>query len=563
MLSQIYTIFFVVSILMLICLVAFFQERISVYYILLFCGVTVSNFGYMQLVSAQELQTALFANQAVYLGSSFTPFFLLMCMADLCKIKVPKMAEILFLVYGFSVFGLTSSIGTFDLYYKDVTLVRENGITFLEKNYGPLHNMFPFYLMMVMLIGMIFILRSFKQKKEVSYHTSLMLLICSCVTILTYVIEKTMGIKIELLPVAYAFSQLGVLLLLRRISLYDVSAISTDSMVESLSHGFLISDSKGRYLGSDEAAKHWFPEILELKVDQVVKEEATPFLLQIGKWNREEDENEIALIPCGDLIIEAQHTILAQKGEKTIHCVYLRDDTKQQQYLKLVEQYNENLEKDVNAKTKKLRKVQSDIIVSMASIVENRDSNTGGHIARTSDVVGIFVKYLRMQNIFPNLTKETAACIRKAAPLHDFGKIAIPDVVLNKPGKFTDEEYEQMKQHSAKGAVIVERILQNSEDEVFKRIAVNVAHYHHEKWDGSGYPNHIKGEEIPFEARVMALADVFDALVSKRVYKEKFSYDKAFQIVEESSGSHFEPVLCKAFLECREQLINLYDSYGD
>lgn len=213
--------------------------------------------------------------------------------------------------------------------------------------------------------------------------------------------------------------------------------------------------------------------------------------------------------------------------------------------------------------TEKLKKVQSDIIISMACIVENRDNNTGGHIARTSDVVNIFVKHLRKKGTFKELSPKMAECIIKAAPLHDFGKIGVPDVILNKPGKFTDEEYEIMKQHSAKGAVLVEQILRNSEDNTFREVAENVAHYHHEKWDGNGYPEKLSGENIPFEARVMALADVFDALVSKRIYKDSFSYDKAFSIIEESSESHFDPNLCSEFLECRPLLEELFDSYDN
>lgn len=151
----------------------------------------------------------------------------------------------------------------------------------------------------------------------------------------------------------------------------------------------------------------------------------------------------------------------------------------------------------------------------------------------------------------------------KAAPMHDLGKIAVDDAILRKPGKFTDEEYEIMKSHSAEGARIVESVLAQSDDEEFKRIAINVAHYHHEKWNGTGYPEKISGEDIPFEARIMALADVFDALVSKRCYKESFGYDKAFQIIEESLGSHFDPELGKVFIECREDLEKLYDGYRE
>lgn len=120
-----------------------------------------------------------------------------------------------------------------------------------------------------------------------------------------------------------------------------------------------------------------------------------------------------------------------------------------------------------------------------------------------------------------------------------------------------------MKLHPGKGAVIVERILMNSEDEKFREVAVNVAHYHHERWDGNGYPEKIGNDKIPFEARVMALADVFDALVSKRVYKESFSFDRAFDIIAQAGGEQFDPDLCQEFLQCRSMLEDLYNSYDD
>ena len=192
-------------------------------------------------------------------------------------------------------------------------------------------------------------------------------------------------------------------------------------------------------------------------------------------------------------------------------------------------------------------------------MVESRDNSTGGHINRTSDCVKIFVEKLRRVPEYSNLSDSFCDSVIKAAPMHDLGKIAVDDAVLRKPGRFTDEEYEIMKKHSAEGARIVESVLTEVEDMEFKKIAINVAHYHHEKWDGSGYPEKIKGEEIPLEARIMALADVFDALVSKRCYKDSFSYDKAFQIINESLGTHFDPKLGRVFVECRNELENLYN----
>ena len=209
----------------------------------------------------------------------------------------------------------------------------------------------------------------------------------------------------------------------------------------------------------------------------------------------------------------------------------------------------------LDEKTKRLIAVQNSVLTGMATMVESRDNSTGGHIRRTSDCVRVFANELEMPQAF-------LENVVKAAPMHDLGKIAVPDAILQKPGKFTDEEYEKMKAHSAEGARIVENVLSEVDDLEFKKIAINVAHYHHEKWDGSGYPDKLKGEQIPLEARIMALADVFDALVSKRCYKDSFSYDKAFQIIQESLGTHFDPELGNKFIACRNQLEELYNGYN-
>ena len=563
MINGAYTILFVLSFIMLVILISQFGARISINYIMLFCCVLISNFGYMQLSDSNTLRMAIIANQTVYLGGCFAPYYFLMCIADLCKEKIHKFFKAFLSIFAVAVLLFVSSVGSTTLYYKNISLISVNGVSILDKEYGPMHTLYPAYLFIVCIASLVIILKTMKAKRDVSYITSVSLLLAMMIMLTVYVVQKSMHLKIEMLPWAYVVSEIIILILVRRISLFNVMAISADSMRDNNEYGFLIFDSKGRFLGSDNAAKYWFSELGGLQIDAVVNEENTDFLVQIGKWTRDEDEKEIVYFERDNCSIEAKHEIIRERKTNKIHCVYLRDDTRHQKYTRLVEQYNENLERDVNAKTEKIRKIQNDIIISMASIVENRDNNTGGHIARTSDVVRIFVNHLQEKQIFKELTPEIANCIITAAPLHDFGKIAIPDSVLNKPGKFTDEEYEIMKKHSAKGAEIVERILMNSDDITFKTIAANIAHYHHEKWDGRGYPEGLSGTDIPFEARVMALADVFDALVSKRVYKERFDYNKAFSIIEESGGSHFDPVLCKEFLECRVQLEALYDNYDD
>jgi len=181
------------------------------------------------------------------------------------------------------------------------------------------------------------------------------------------------------------------------------------------------------------------------------------------------------------------------------------------------------------------------------------------HIKRTSASVGIFAQYMLAHDNPYELSETFLNKVARAAPMHDLGKVSVEDSILRKPGKLTDEEYNAMKLHCEAGAKIVESILRGAEDDEFVNIAKNVAWFHHEKWNGTGSPKRLKGDEIPVEARIMALVDVFDALVSSRCYKQGYSYDKAFGIIEESLGSHFDPTLGKVFLDCRDLLEKLYD----
>lgn len=225
----------------------------------------------------------------------------------------------------------------------------------------------------------------------------------------------------------------------------------------------------------------------------------------------------------------------------------------------LADNFNE-MTYTLKEKTAKILAIQDSIIKGMAVMVEQRDNSTGGHISRTSDCVRVFMDYIKATGKY-SFTDSFIKAMIKAAPMHDLGKIAVDDEILRKPGRFEPDEYEKMKAHAKAGSVIVKKVLSEVEDEEFKTLAVNVAHYHHEKWDGTGYPEKIKGTQIPIEARIMALADVFDALVSKRCYKDRMSYDKAFDIIKGDLGTHFDPDLGALFLECREALEALYDGY--
>ena len=201
--------------------------------------------------------------------------------------------------------------------------------------------------------------------------------------------------------------------------------------------------------------------------------------------------------------------------------------------------------------------LQDKLVLGMATMVEGRDNSTGGHIKRTSDIVRFLVEEM-IKDPSIDMSEIFYQSLIKSAPMHDLGKITIDDVILRKPGKFTPEEYQIMKTHSPEGARILAEILKNVTDKNFEAVAINVAHYHHERWDGKGYPQGLKGEDIPLEARVMAVADVYDALVSKHVYKDEFSFDDAYRIIMENMGKQFDPGLEKYFVRAREKIENYY-----
>ncbi len=201
--------------------------------------------------------------------------------------------------------------------------------------------------------------------------------------------------------------------------------------------------------------------------------------------------------------------------------------------------------------------IQLDIIEDLAAVVETRDCETGEHIARTKRYVNMIANILKENDKYKDvLSEKTIDQYTEAAPLHDVGKIAISDTILLKPGKLTPEEYEQMKVHTTKGGEMIYKIFKNLKDEAFIKHAHDIALYHHEKWDGTGYPEGIKGEEIPLSARIMAIADVYDALVSKRVYKDAMDPNDAFDILEKDAGSHFDPNIIEIIKKYRKDFVD-------
>lgn len=223
-------------------------------------------------------------------------------------------------------------------------------------------------------------------------------------------------------------------------------------------------------------------------------------------------------------------------------------------------EYKNALENKVHEKTEVIEHLQDVMMLALAELVECRDENTGGHVKRTAEYVRILTEEIVEAGLYNDiLTEEYIRDIVRSAPLHDIGKIGINDATLLKAGALDDEEFEHMKNHAELGGQTIQKMINETNVESFLYIAKDMAHYHHEKWDGSGYPCGLKGEEIPISARIMAIADVYDALTTKRPYKDAFDHDVAVKIITDGKGKMFDPKIIDVFEEIhyKFQLVDL------
>ena len=556
-----YAILFILSLLVAGIYAGIWRKRFSVFLTLNFSFIPIVNLGYYILASSQTVPEAILGIKISYLGV-YAHIFIMYAIFNLCNLNIKKSIKLILL--GISTFFFLSSlsIGSSSIFYKSISgeIVGNNLI--LHKEYGILHTLYYIQILIYMVITICATIYAFRKKNDVSRCNLHYMLACEAIPVLTFFIGRLFHLKVDLLPLSYVLSEAVLLMISRRIVLYDVTETVIETIALNGKTGFVSFDDSFNYLGSNQLAKNIYPELKELKVDDSVlqhPELSRDVIDNIRKYVINPKKNSF-LKNFGEQIYQVDINRLYDGRVNRGYILYMQDDTKDQKYISLLNGFNDKLRDEVNQKTENIVAMHNKLILSMAAMVESRDNSTGGHIKRTSDVVNILIEEIQKDKSDDRLilTNEFCYNIIKAAPMHDLGKITVDDAVLRKPGRFTDEEFEKMKTHAEEGARIVHEILKDTDDQVFHILAENVAHYHHERWDGSGYPKGLKGEEIPLEARIMAVADVYDALVSKRVYKEAMSFEKADSIMMESFGKHFDKQLEKYYVAARSKLEDYY-----
>jgi putative two-component system response regulator len=531
----------------------------------------ISNFAQLELSQCETVEAALLANRVIYVSGCYLILMITLVIFNLCDIHLDRYLKMSMYFFTTAVFFCVQQMGQNDLYYKNVSISHEGGVTVLLKAYGILHPFYYIMLVLYFLLGMGAIIYSYFKKSQVSKHFLILLTLPEILSVTSFFASRLLAqlsdsfTEVEITPFTYNVTAVVYLIITHRLALYNLGDTVIDSIIQKGEVGFLSFTFKYCYLGSNETAKNIFPELNQLVIDKPIKNENLKESLL--KWLMdfaEDNSRDKVYYRAGEKTYIVNINYLYDGNDrKRGYQMYITDDTKNQQYIALLDNFNAELQEEVAEKTEHIVEMHDNLILSLAIMVEGRDNSTGGHIRRTSDSVRILVDEIKRGDEF-KLSEQFCRNIIKAAPMHDLGKITIDDAILRKPGRFTPEEYEIMKSHSSEGAKIVHEILKGTDDDEFHKIAENVAHYHHERWDGKGYPEGLKGEEIPLEARIMAIADVYDALVSKRAYKERMSFEQADEIIMEGMGTQFDKRLEPYYVAARPKLEQYYrESFED
>lgn len=574
--SSILAVVMLLSMLSTLALVLLTRRGSNMLEIMISCCIIISNAGYFILSCSRNIEEAVLANTLAYVGGIFLPLLIVYVLIDYSGSKVPTWFSVIILLFNIGVYLSIMLTDRIPLYYSSIEFVPGEP-SMLIKTPGLIYYVRYTMLAVEVCLAVFFTIMTYLGKRNASLKIMAIYAISLFSVFTLYIVEHLIGAEYDLVPVFYLVCSLLLDYVVTRGTIYNVNLNVQEKIDELSTYGYLVFDRKFRYVGSNAVSEKFFPEIKNVRIDSKVeaKDYALKDLLKwviknanesseskktTGKFKKAIVINDRNPSERRHLECEMSFIHFGLRRYVTGYLVELIDDTEQYNMIESMSFKGESLKREVERQAKRAKSMQMSTILGMASMIESRDNSTGGHINRTSACVALFVEHLRNIEDY-NMSENYWDSVINAAPLHDLGKIAVDDAILRKPTGLTEEEYEKMKNHAAYGAQIMNKVLEDVDDKEFVSVAANVAHYHHEKYNGTGYPDRLRGENIPFEARIMALADVFDALASKRYYKDSMSYDEAFDIIKAELGHHFDPHLGRIFISLKSEIVELYESF--
>ena len=543
------------------------QRNFDINFTLIFTIIPMSCIGAYAYSFSREANEAMLALKITYLGGCYLTYFSMLAICNLCNVIVPKVLKVILLIINSAVYLTIVSTEVTKFFYTSVSFEMVDGTAVLHREYGFMHTIFLILVLLYFFASFLVTFISLFFRKNLPRRRAVLIFSMLIVCVFSFFAGKEIPVNLDLTTMSYVFAQLIFLIIIRRIAIYNVRDSVVDSLLNVETDGYISFDNKLRYLGCIGIANKVFPVLKSSRIDKKIMKipefppELSSMLYEFRNTGKADPKNISRGTGKERCIYQLSINVLYNGKKASGYQIHLVDDTFDQIQINMLDRLGDYQKSKIDEKTANLQRMHDNLIMSMAMMVESRDNSTGGHIRRTSDCVRMLLDEMRKDPGCDFVNKKGFyENMIKAAPMHDLGKIAVRDSILQKPGKFEDWEFEEMKKHAAEGARIVHEILKNTDDNAFHILAENVAHYHHERWDGSGYPEGKVGEDIPIEARIMAIADVYDALVSKRVYKERMSFEKADSIIMEGMGKHFDPSLEKYYVAARPHFEEYYET---
>lgn len=498
----------------------------QVWMLMLILSTLIMMIGYWIELTSTGKEAVMAGVSFAYVGKPFTLLFSLLFIADYCGRPFSKKSTVLLFCYEM-IFPIVVFTNNYHhLFYSSVSFNGAKPISPLTLSRAPLYYLYMFTIVAHFAIILFFTLREYRScTTRKARHQAMYLfgiVFFSIVGYVVYLTGITGGYDTTMLG-----SFIGVLLLVvlfLRYHIFDSLLLAKDRALDTATNGFLVFANNGKVLYSNNFIRRLY---------ECGFEEKTLRKLPFGE----------TVLHSEGRVFDAKKTLVVHRGRVFGSTVELTDITDRFNY-------SVKLEEEVSLRTKELRHVQRSVISSFAGIVEARDSITGVHVKNVGRYVEIVARQLVKDGIYTDeLTEDFITCLADVSPLHDIGKLSISDNILLKEGPLTEEERNDMKLHTVFGAQIATDCLDGVEEAEFVRMAEDVAHYHHERWDGTGYPTGLSGENIPLSARITAIADVYDAIRSERSYKSAMSCEESRTVIEEGRGTFFDPYVVDAFMK--------------
>lgn len=455
-----------------------------------------------------------------------------------CKIRVPEVIKALLILAHTGVAVLVMLCEENGLYYSNIRFVHEGAFPHLVMERGLFYNLY-----LIMIIGYMFAmpcicLRRYTKIKDPYEKRQLLsvilLTLLPTIGFAVYLTGHTGGY--DTTAASYVLASIVLLVAMFRNNILDILDVAKDDIVEHIKDGIVVISNSNEVLYTNSIVEEMFPDIK-------VKGQQDKVLEDMKVWCQEGFRHFYK-----EHVYRADIRKLYEKRQVKGQMIVIDDITESFNYAR-------KLELEVEEKTSDVKNIQHAIISSFADMIEARDGITGQHVKRTCAYVQLIAMGLLERGLFPEtINRRYIKDLLEAASLHDIGKISIPDAILQKPGALTPDEFAIIKTHAQKGAEMIEEMLREVENASYLVMARDVAKYHHEKWNGKGYPEGLKGEKIPLAARIMAVSDVYDALMSKRSYKEALSKEKSLKIMKEECGVSFDPVIANVFIEEMQEI---------